>query len=214
MRGAGIPSVLPSSTLGSLPITLEQTSSRSSPILMIAVLGPLSLALLMPFLLVAQHLAQDPASRAVIAERPQAAIQLLIALAFCGALFGWPLVRLARALGRGRSIEIDRGTVAVTERSLGGARAWSEPLAKYTGVSHHVRASLSGLRQELTLVHPDPSRSVLLAISDRIPQEEIDRVASLLDVAEIPSPEAYSLALMRGTLGPAGPKPRLGVARA
>jgi len=180
---------------------------------MIAVLLPLGLAILLPFGLVLQHLALDPATRAVLAERPEAGLQLLLALAVLGSLLWWPLVRFAHSLTHGRSIAIDRGMVLVGERGLFGVERWSEPVANYAGVAHQVRTSLSGLRHELVLVHRDPERTVLLAVADRIPQGEVDRAASLLGLAEIPSREAYRLTLLRGIFGPAEPQPRLGVAR-
>jgi signal transduction histidine kinase len=197
----------------SLPLTLEQSSSRSSPVVMIAVLLPLGVALLLPFALVLQHLANDPAARAVLADRPEAGIQLLFALGVLGSLLWWPLARFARSLTSGRSITIDRGAVLVAERGLFGVERWSEPVANYAGVAHHVRTSLSGLRHELMLVHRDPDRAVLLAVANRIHQGEVDRLANILGLAEIPSREAYRLSLMRGIFGPAEPQPRLGVAR-
>jgi hypothetical protein len=62
-------------------------------------------------------------------------------------------------------------------------------------------------------VHPDTARSVLVAVARRIDQEEVDELASLLGVAEIPSSEAHRLSQLRDVLGPAEPHPRLGVAR-
>ncbi len=213
MRSVGVPSIVPSSSF-SLPISLKQSTARSSPILLMMVLLPLLLALLVPFALLAQHLAQDAATRAVLAERPQAAVQLLLGLGFCGMLFGWPLVHVARTLGRSRTIDIDSGTVSVTERAFGRSQRWSEPLVRFAGVSHTVRSSLSGVRHELTLVHADPSRAVLIAVADRISQDEVERVARTLNVAEIPSREAARLTFLRGLPAPAGPQPRLDLARA
>lgn len=198
----------------SLPLSLEQSSSRSSPVVMIALLLPLGLALLFPFALVLQHLASDPAARAVLAERPVVAPQLLFALAVLGWLFWWPIACFFRSLvTRGRSITIDRGTVLVAERGLFGSERWSEPVANYAGLAHNVRTSVSGLRHELLLVHRDGERSVLLAVANRIHQCDIDHLANLLGLAEIPSREAYRLSQMRGIFGPATPQPRLGTAR-
>lgn len=195
------------------PLSLEQSSSRSKPVLMIAVLLPLGLALFSPFALVLQHLASDPAARAVLADRPEAGIQLLFAVAVLASLLWWPLVRFVISLFSRRTITIDRGMVLVAERGLLGTERWSEPVANYAGVAHQVRTSLSGLRHELMLVHRDPARSVLVAVANRIHQGEVDRFAILLGLAEIPSREAYRLSLIRGIFGPAEPQPRLGVAR-
>ena len=93
------------------------------------------------------------------------------------------------------------------------AAAWSEPLAQYAGVAHRVRASLSGLRHELILVHRKPSRSILLDVSQRIAAEDAARVANLLGLAEISSREAFNLDFKGGVLSPAEPQPRLGIVR-
>ncbi|HKZ96987.1 MAG TPA: hypothetical protein VJ045_08410 [Hyphomicrobiaceae bacterium] len=214
MRIVNVETAVPCQSFISLPIRLEQRASRTSLILMLSVLVPAGLMLLMPFLLVIEHLAQDQALRALIAERPAGAAQLLLALAFWGVLFAWPLVRISKALARERSIEVDRGGVTVTERGLFAERVWNEPLDAYAGLVHHVRASLSGTRHELVLVHDNRERSVLLAVSDRLARPEVDSVASLLGVAEIPSRDVFSLASIGGTLGPAEPTPRLGGLRA
>jgi hypothetical protein len=214
MRGDQVESVFAFSPQTLLPIRLEQSASRTSPILMIAVLAPIATALLLPFAMLAEHLAADPAVRAIVAERPQSAVLLVLALAFCGTLFGWPLARFILSIGRARSIVIGKSAVDVTERGFLGTSDWTEPLAAYAGISHTVRASLSGLRHELMLVHRDPSRSVLLAVAPRIAQQDIDAIANLLNLAEIPSREASSLRLAGGLIGPAEPQPRLDTARA
>jgi hypothetical protein len=198
----------------SLPLSLEQSSSRSSPVVMIALLLPLGLALLFPFALVLQHLANDPAARAVLVDRPAAAPQLILALAVLGWIFWWPIACFLRSLGTpGRSITIDGGAVVVAEHGLFGSERWSEPVASYVGIAHNVRTSISGLSHELMLVHRDAERSVLLAVANRIHQRDVDHLAKLLGLAEIPSREAYRLSVMRGVFGPATPQPRLGTAR-
>jgi hypothetical protein len=180
---------------------------------MIAVVLPIAVALLFPFALVIENLAGNPDARAVIAERPSAAIQLVLAFALLVSLFWWPLARLVRSLVSWRSITIDRHSVTITERGLFGLQIWSEPLSSYTGLAHHVRASLSGLRHELLLVHPDHAHSVLLAVAPRIAPEQVQEAAKLLGLAEISSREAYRLTLAGGAFGPAEPQPRLGIAR-
>jgi hypothetical protein len=214
MRGVDDQSVWPFSSSSTFPITLEHSSHRTSPIVLIAVLLPLAAALLIPFALVAGHLASDAATRAILASRPQAALQIAIALAFFVTLLGWPLVRFTRSLTQTRSIVVGPTTVTVTERNLLANRTWSEPLASYLGVAHGIRTSLSIVRHELTLVHPDPDRSVLLAVANRLTQDDVDRAANFLGLAEIPSRDTHSLLNTRGLLGPAAPQPRLGLARA
>ena len=80
------------------------------------------------------------------------------------------------------------------QRTPFGSTAWSVPLASYSGIAHHVRASLSGLRHELILVHPDPAKNLLVAVADRIPQATLDRAKALLRLPEVPAKSLY----MRG----------------
>jgi hypothetical protein len=197
-----------------LPFRLEQSSARTSPILLIGVLVPVVSAMIWPFALIAEQLAADPAARAFVATRPETVFQLVTAFAFCAALFGWPLANCARALASKRTITIDGLTVRVVERGLLGTSNWVEPIARYSGIAHRVRASLSGLRHEITLVHPNDNCSVLLAVAPQISQEEFEHLARLLNLAEISSRDAFSVSLTGGLLGPAVPQPRIGAVRA
>lgn len=178
------------------------------------VLLPLLLALLAPFVLVAQHLVLDPAARAVVVERPQALVQIVLGLGFCGVLFGWPLVHFARRLGQARSIAVDERAVAVTERKFGRARSWSEPLSGYAGLSHNIRSSLAGVSHELVLVHPDPARSVLVATRARLSETDVAFAAQVLNVAEIPSRHAARLPFRRGLPAHVAAQTLPGLARA
>jgi hypothetical protein len=54
-----------------------------------------------------------------------------------------------------------------------------------------VRASLSGARHELILVHPVWEKSILLSVAPRTSQNEVERVADLLGHKEIPPAELY-----------------------
>ena len=79
----------------------------------------------------------------------------------------------------------------VEEGSPFGSWTWSEPLSAYAGVAHHVRASLSGTRHELILVHPEREKSVLLSVAPRTTQAEVNRVINLLGSFEIPPSALY-----------------------
>jgi hypothetical protein len=54
-----------------------------------------------------------------------------------------------------------------------------------------VRASLSGTRHELILVHPEREKSVLLSLAAKMAQTEVDRVATLVCHKEIPASALY-----------------------
>ena len=191
MRALTFETVSPSHPGLSLPFHLEQTSSRTAPLLMLGLIVPAAAALLFPLLLLAFHVLTDPAARAVLAEQPGSAVQLTLAVAFWAVLFAWPVKRALDALTHSRSVRIEDGAVRVADRSLSGARNFIAPLASYSGLAHHVRASLSGTRHELILVHPNRDWSVLVMISDRMTQPEIDRLAQILRQQEVPSRELY-----------------------
>jgi hypothetical protein len=203
---ASVATIAPETPPATLPLTLQQTSARSSSTLMLALLVPMAMALLYPFILVAGHLAQNTGIRDALIEHPASILQIVLALAFWIVLLGWPLKRAADALASARIIFIDAETVHVTESTAFGSRSWTEPLKAYRGLVHHVRASLSGIRHELILVHPKRDRSVLVAIAPSFSQSEIDRVAHLLGCAEIPSRELYRVRRSSAGLTASGPE--------
>lgn len=191
MRFATVDRITPARLPLELPVRLEQAPSQTSAILKLTVLLPATVALFLPFLLVGKALASNPAVWAVLQTKPSTALQLATALAFWAVLFAWPLKRLGETLAQARTIEIADGVVSITEKGLLGTRTLRTPVADYAGVIHHVRTSLSGLRHELILVHSDRERSALLAIADRFTQSEIDDVAKLLGLGEMPPKVIY-----------------------
>ena len=180
MRAAAFETVLPNTPITMLPLNLTLTHSRVSPLLMVALALPAALAALTPFWLIARH-----ADASFLISRPETSIPLAAALIAWALLFGWPIMRQASRIGQSRHIAIAGGRVHVVDRGLFGPNAWSEPLLAYAGLAHHVRASLSGNRHELLLIHPDPSRSVLLRAAETIHQQEINVLTGLLGCREI-----------------------------
>jgi hypothetical protein len=108
--------------------------------------------------------------------------------------------RAAMSWAPSATVEIGYGVVAVVERRFGFKRRWTAPVSEFLGLAHNVRASLSGSRHELVLVHPDPEHNVLLQLAPSMPQPHIDRVAILLGVSEIPA---------RALVGQTAPRPGL-----
>ncbi len=169
------------------PIQSSQTSKRWSEIIRLSLLSILAGAVVLPQIALAVYALSTPDTRALILERPLMTAELAVALAFWVGLFAWPLRRLhARVNGR-RQVEISRSNVAVRDEKLLNTETWTAPLASYTGIAHQVRASLSGSRHELILVHPERSRSVLLMISEHISEADIQRFSRLLALPQIPS---------------------------
>jgi hypothetical protein len=58
-------------------------------------------------------------------------------------------------------------------------------------VAHHIRASLSGARHEIVLVHADRRRSVLLHFADRVLESELAAVARRLELPVVPARWIY-----------------------
>jgi hypothetical protein len=180
----GAPAAAP--TFGS-PMELGPDPVGLGRPILLALLVPATLALLSPFWLLASHLASDPSTRAIVAERPMIALQLGAGLLVLLAVFAFPLAALARTLLQKRHVTIEGGFVHVTATGLTGSGSWAEPISAYQGLGRRVRTSLSGVSQELVLVHPRRSRSVVVRSAPHISQEQVDFLAHSFNLAEIPS---------------------------
>lgn len=183
-----------------LPFRLIETCSQPAAAAMLALAVPAVLVVGVLSVTVLIEALSMPAARAIIAQHPALGLEILAAMAFWAWLLGLPLKRLVSRLTLTRAVEIDEGSVRVVEGGRWRSRAWAEPLGAYTGVAHHVRASLSGTRHELILVHPDRDRSVLLSLAPTMAASEIARVAALLGHQEIPASLLYRFRLQRPRL--------------
>lgn len=180
-------------TLDVLPIRMEQSNARSVTVSRLLLLSPALVLLAVP-MLVGAHVATVPEAMSAVSEHPMAALQVLVGCLLWAALIAIPLTQAVCRLHARRHIVIDEAGVAVTETSLAGSRSWSVPLASYRGVAHHVRTSVSGMRHELILVHPDPKRSVLLTMKDRLTQTSVEKAKQLLGLPEVPARTIYERA--------------------
>jgi hypothetical protein len=118
------------------------------------------------FLVTTEALSKPDALHLALAQ-PLATLQIVAGLMLLTALVLVPVRRLIAGVGHGGSIEIDGGIVRIEERGLFSSRTFDEPLDAYCGVAHRIRTTLSGLRHEIVLVHPDARRDVVIAL-DRI----------------------------------------------
>lgn len=189
MRQAVSSNVVPAPSFDSLPFNAEQTSSRTAAVLMLLLLIPVLCLVIVPVGLVLVLATGEV--RDAIAHHPLAAAILGAGLAIWVALFLVPAKRIIERFGNRRRVTIARERVTVADESLFGSRLWSAPLADFRGVAHHVRATLSGVRHELILVHPTRNRSVLLHSADAIAQSTIDRATALLRLQQVPAHELY-----------------------
>jgi hypothetical protein len=186
MRLAAIDRMTPSMPeFSSASLTIEQVPARRTTGFLLAVLVALAAVLLSPFFVIASTALADQALREAVSTRPVASLQLLTGLTFWLVLFGFPIYRLLNTLTRSRAIEIADGRVTVMDRVLGGETTWSAPLSDFLGVAPYLRASLSGVRHELILVHPQRARSVMIAMAPRLMQSDVDQVVSALGLKEL-----------------------------
>lgn len=182
----------PATTIETLPITLEQQTSRASLLIASAFIMLTATLLLAPFSLVAASAVYDPAPLISALRRPVVAVQLSLALVVAIAFVTVPLRLLLRRSRRPRRIVVSAAGV-IASNGPGGNPAWNESLAAYRGVAHHIRTSLSGAQHEIVLVHPQSARSVVLHSADRIDQAEVDAVARLLNLSEVPARTLYQV---------------------
>ena len=164
-----------------LPLTLTQTSSRLSAVTLVSVSSLSIAALIMPLAVMSLHATSNPRALAAIVERPVSATVLALGLALAITLLAIPLAAGLSRMRRSRAVRLGGDRITVDDRSLfGGRRHWEAPLSQFTGVTHHIRATLSGPRHEIILVHPDHRKDVLLNLSARAPEHGADQFASLL----------------------------------
>ncbi len=184
-----------------LPLRLVETCSHRPAIAKLVLAVPAVVAVAVASLALLMEALFTPAARAVVAQHPVLALEILAAIAFWIYLLGLPIRRLLSRITMTRTVEIDEAGVTVTEGGYLYRRTWTAPISSYMGVTHHLRASLSGTRHELILVHPERRKSVLLSLAGTMAQEEVDRVATLLGQKEIPSSELYRFTVRLPRLG-------------
>lgn len=169
---------------GLISVQSNGTWSRLPGLFLIAVLAVL---IVLPQIGLAIYALIDPAFRSTLAEQPATALQLALALTFWIGLVIWPLARGLSRLALKRTIAIKNDIVTVTDITPLSCRQWSEPLARFDGIAHVLRSSLSGVRHELHLVHPMDRRAIVLAVGETLSDSEISGVAQRLSVRKLPA---------------------------
>ncbi len=172
-----------------LPFSFVQPSSRAAALLLLLFILPVLAVLIVPPALIL-FLAVDDVRHAM-AEKPLAVGMLVLGLITWAGVFLVPTQRLIRKLWTTRSVSVAADRVTVSDGGLLGCRLWTAPLTDFSGIAHHVRATWSGLRHELVLVHRDRRRTVPLHKADRISQATIDRASALFRLPQLPARELY-----------------------
>ncbi len=176
-----------------LPVRLVQTCAHRAAALWLVLGVPAVLGVALSSMTLVLEALFTPGARAVLALHPALGLEVLAAIAFWLYLLALPIRRLFHRVTATRTVAIDENTVTVTEGGYFRNKTWSAPLGSYSGLAHHLRASLSGTRHELILVHPEREKSVLVSVAGKMAQEDVDRVATVLGQKEIPSSELYQL---------------------
>ncbi len=158
-----------------LPLRLVQTCSQRAATILLAVAVPAIVGIAAASLVLLYEAVSAPAARTLLAQHPALGLEILGAIAFWLYLPALPVRRLVYRMTSARTVEMDANTVTVSERGPLRTSTWSAPLASYAGLAHHLRASLSGTRHELILVHPEKNKSVLLSVGASLPQSEVDQ---------------------------------------
>lgn len=185
--------VVVSSPPGQLPIRLTNENGAWSRAPGVALMAALAALIVGPQIGIVLYAVATPDLRQTVVASPVVALELALALILWMALVCWPLRIAISRVARRRDVEITATKVLVAERNPLAEESWSAPLADFTGVAHHVRSSLSGLRHELVLVHRSRGRSILLAAAEQIAEKDIDAAARLLRLPRVSADELYGV---------------------
>ena len=191
MNRAVFDAVLPVEPPGTFPAEVVHRVSLSRTLLISALVLPFVTAAGVAIFVLFSALSPNAEGGSLLSDNPSAVIKLGLAISLTIAVAWFPLRALFWRVGRQRRVTFHAGQVQVHDQSLLGETQWSAPFSSFLGVAHHVRATLSGAHHELFLVHPDPSRTILLHTADEIPQSTINHYAHLVALPELASRELY-----------------------
>lgn len=182
------------SSAGEPGVALLQSTSRGAVAVHVLMMLPVAALSLLPFGLVIAEAAGRPEVTNLLLGRPLSAMLLLAGLAASAGLLASAAAKTMERLGRRQVVTISNGRVTVMENRPWGSRSWQEALSAYEGVAHHIRASLSGSRHEMVLVHPDKRRSILLDFGPAVREADLAAMADRLGMPVVPAKALYRAA--------------------
>ncbi len=174
----------------SLPLRLEQRPSKTSAVMLVGVLLPVTAALLVPFVMLALA---GPNVLALAFDDPLAMAQLCVGALIWITLFVAPVAVFGRRHGVARTVEVTADGATITEVSALGRHTRIIPLACFDGVVHVARTSVSQVQHELCLIDFDTRTRVVFYVADRIGRDVVDDVVRLLALPEIAARDAFDL---------------------
>lgn len=169
------------------PIILRQnnrTFARLPGLLLMTTMAGLIVA---PQIALAAYAFGSPEVRASLIAHPWATVELAVALCFWMGLVCWPVRSMLSALICHRFVEIRGVEVQVIDKTQFSTSLRRTPLTTYEGIALDERSSLSGIRHEATLVHPDRRRSVILMVAEHIGEAEVQELCRVLGLTRIPA---------------------------
>ena len=188
----------------SAEIVLKTPVVQAVLLITFSVLG--MFALLAPLGLIAADASTNPQVVHTLGANAGSTLLLVAGVALGLVLMSFPLRAGLARLGGNTTVRLADGQVSVERQGVLSPQKWSVPLNQFCGVTHHIRATLSGARHEIILVHPDPAKDVLLNLGSRHPQDGADHFAYLLGMSELQPRTLYQ---RRRTAAPAAAKPPL-----
>jgi len=174
------------------PLTALQRNRKLAQLPGLLVMTTLAGFVVAPQIGLAIYAVGSPDVRATLADHPVLALELAAALAFWAGLICWPLRSLLIALTSRRLVEIRAGEVKVIDESPFSTVAWRSPLETYEGIALNLRSSLSGTRQEVVLVHPNPNRNIVLRTESQIGSGEIRELCRILGLPRVSARRHYA----------------------
>jgi hypothetical protein len=170
-------------------VRVERSTARWSRVLGLAAAGVMALSLFGGMFLLTNEALSKPEALSLAMAQPMAAFQVVAGIVMLSALLLVPVRRLVADIGRRGVVEIEGNVVSVAEKGIFSARSFREPLDAYRGISHRVRTTLSGVRHEIVLVHPDVRRDVVIALDRMEPPVTLASMIARLGLPEITADE-------------------------
>ena len=170
-----------------LPITLKQNNRKLARVPGLVLMTTLAGLIVVPQIVLAAYAFASPEVRASLIDHPWATVELAVALLFWVGLVCWPLRSMLMATICHRLVEIRDREVRVIDETPFSTVAWRAPLTTYEGIALDVCSSLSGVRYEATLVHPNSNRSVVLMVAERIGDREIEELCRIFGLPRLPA---------------------------
>ena len=191
MRIAAIDRIEAPGQCAGLPLNLKQHSAMLPACALVLVSGLSIVALMLPVVLIAMHSLTDARLAAVVIERPVISAGLLAGLLLAVGLMLLPFRAGLLRMRQCRDVRLAHDTIMVEDHSLFGLSRWHAPISQFAGVTHHIRATLSGPRHEIILVHRDRGKDVLLNLSARSPEQGAEQFARWLGLDVIHASVLY-----------------------